>query len=133
VNDKGKTDPVSKHNTTKVYSGHGCKAPCILDLSTRRWVISFILWPWYPLDRRMSQPHSRLDKLTKRIIHAPASFPPHCQSLYWFYYPSLWKLPHLSNIWHSFFYLWCRFSFCKSAFPFNHLQSSSNKKILVTH
>jgi hypothetical protein len=66
---KGKVVPVLNHVPRHEHAwGSGSIAPRILNLGTRcRWVVRFIprplypqgLSPWYPLDRRLSGPHSR--------------------------------------------------------------------------
>jgi hypothetical protein len=51
----------------KAYWGNGRIASRILDVGTRRWVVSFTSWPlysqgkrlWYPMDRRLGGPQSR--------------------------------------------------------------------------
>jgi hypothetical protein len=60
--------PLTDHHAMKTYWGSECIAPRILDLGTKwRWVVSFMLLPfypqrespWYPLDRRLGGPHIR--------------------------------------------------------------------------
>jgi hypothetical protein len=78
-NGTGKGVPVllTEHHAMKTYWRSGGIAPRILDLGTRwRWVVSFTPWPiypqgkkpWYPLDRRLGGPQSRLDAAVKRQI-----------------------------------------------------------------
>jgi hypothetical protein len=55
---------LTKHHTMKTCWGSGGIAPCILDVTRWRWVVSFTPWPlypqgkssWYPLDRRLGGP-----------------------------------------------------------------------------
>jgi hypothetical protein len=58
---------LAKHRAMKTYWRSGSIAPSILDIGTRRWMVSFTpqpLYPqekstWYPLDRRLGGPQSR--------------------------------------------------------------------------
>jgi hypothetical protein len=62
---------LTKHHAIKTYCGSGGISSCILDIGTRwGWVVSFMplpLYPqgkspWYPLDRGLGGPQSRLDE-----------------------------------------------------------------------
>jgi hypothetical protein len=57
----------TEHHAMKTYCGSGGIGPLILDIGTRRWVVSFTPRPLYskgknpryPLDRRLGGPQSR--------------------------------------------------------------------------
>jgi hypothetical protein len=92
---------LTKHHTVKTYLGTGGIAPRILDLGTRRCVVSFTSRPLYrrgksphyPLNRRLGGPQSRSGRGGEEKNYQP---PPEIES----HKPS-WMAWCVINLWRS--------------------------------